>query len=76
MDPRELVDKVLKKLGAQVSCAEKVAILNTIEAGHAHGFGNLMAWLQTAWAQMLVEDGIDAEGAIDATKDRSPYPLP
>lgn len=37
-----------------ISDAERKAIKQALEAGARHGYGNLIAHLQTAWARYLV----------------------
>jgi hypothetical protein len=62
---------------AVVSPIEYGAIASTIKAGERFGYGNIMAWLATAWAMKLRdEEGLSEKAAIDAVSGRGPYPLP
>lgn len=48
-----------------------------IEIGERHGFGNLLAGVQTAFAVRLRDDyGVPEESAVASMKARGPYPLP
>ena len=60
-----------------VSTAEVRAIKATISYGCQFGFGNLIAHLQTAWAETLMKQyGMDEKTARDATaRDGSGYPF-
>ena len=56
---------------------ERRAIEKTISSGEQYGFGNLMAWLATAWALRLRDcHGLPEKVAIEAVSGRTPYPLP
>lgn len=55
---------------------EKTDILNALEIADRNGYGNIMAWLGTAWAVKLRDQGITEKAAIDAVSHRTPYPLP
>lgn len=62
-----------------MSVPEKHAINNAIRAGDAYGYGNLMAWLATAWAVRLRDDPahpMPEKVAIEAVSGRGPYSLP
>lgn len=36
-----------------------------LEAGAAHGYGNMLAHLRTAWARQLAKGGLEDETAIN-----------
>jgi hypothetical protein len=56
---------------------EKDAILTVLKAGNMYGYGNMMAWLATAWACHLRDEWALKEAtAIEAVSGRGPYPLP
>lgn len=59
-----------------ISEHEQRAIWQTIQLGRNYGFGNLMAWLATAWAISLRDQGLSEETALQAVSNRGPYPLP
>jgi len=60
-----------------LSPGERVAIISTLEAGKAYGYGNLMAWLATAWAVELRDfEGFSEAAAIATVSGRGPYQLP
>lgn len=70
--------KVLEHLGRiDLSTAEATAVHSALRAGAQFGYGNMIAWLATAWAVDLRDaDGVSAEAAIAVVSNRSPYPLP
>lgn len=74
MDNRKLIDGVLSQLGAQISSAERSAVADVLRAGELHGYGNMIAWLATAWAASFRAQGIDAKPE-DFAGGRG-YPLP
>jgi hypothetical protein len=55
---------------------EKEAIETVLMLGEEFGYGNLIAHLRKAWAEMLMEDNLRllVRHAIEATNS-SPYPL-
>lgn len=57
------------------SLGEKAKIIDAIMIADTYGYGNVISWLQTAWATKLRDDGIPEKSAIEATK-MSPHPLP
>jgi hypothetical protein len=60
-----------------ISSAEALAIYQTLNSAERFGYGNLMAWLATAWAVKLRdEEGMSEEASIDFVSNRGPYPLP
>jgi hypothetical protein len=70
---------VLKALtdDPRISADEKSAILSALQAGNMFGYGNVMAWLATAWACDLRDEwAFPEKNAVDAVSCRSPYPLP
>jgi hypothetical protein len=80
---RHLVRRVLDAMSPQsvidrppLFPNEVKAIASVIDAARQYGFGNLIAWLQTAWALELRKEGLSDTTAIEATSNRSPYPLP
>ena len=72
----QLIDKTLERLGANLSPVEKASISFCIEAGRTFGYGNMIAWLSTAWAVELRDTwGFDEEMAGKAALGHN-YPLP
>lgn len=71
------VERVLNEVEAVgLSSPEKAAIAAALRAGAQFGYGNVIAWLQTAWATSLRDNhGLDEATAIRATAV-SPYRLP
>lgn len=61
----------------KITQSEQKAIRTVLEAGRQHGYGNMIAHLQTAWAEMLVRDyGFAEETARGATaRDGRGYPF-
>lgn len=60
----------------KISDAERIAIHEVLAYGEAHGYGNLITHLQTAWARRLMRDGMDEATARAATaRDGSGYPF-
>lgn len=54
---------------------EKEAIKKVLEYGERYGYGNLIAHLRKAWAEMLIRKcGIDKDAAIMATNS-DPYEI-
>jgi len=52
------------------------AIRMVVDFGQIHGYGNLIAHLQSAWAkQLILQYKMDEASAIEATQTRVPYPL-
>jgi hypothetical protein len=76
MTNTELVEGVLIQMGQHMTCVERDAICDALSTGNRHGYGNVMAWLATAWAVSLLEQGLSTEAAIEAVSNRGPYPLP
>lgn len=55
----------------------KLAIMEAIMIADEYGYGNIMAWVATAWAvKMRDEDGVSEALAIALVSNRMPYPLP
>lgn len=61
---------------SRMSDMEKLHIQCAIHAGKMHGFGNVMAWMATAWAHSLIDGGLDMDGAIDCVSCREPMLYP
>lgn len=60
-----------------ISLRERLAIKQALDFGADHGYGNIIAWLATAWAVRLRdEQGLSEEAAIAAVSNRTPYTLP
>lgn len=66
--------KIKPPFNHNVTRREKAAILAVLQAGEDHGYGNLMAWLATAWAAKLIVQGVPEKDAILAVSNRGPYP--
>lgn len=67
---RELDNPVIHK-------THKHAIIEAITIADEYGYGNVMAWVATAWAvKMRDEDGVSEALAIAVVSNRMPYPLP
>jgi hypothetical protein len=78
-EEEDLVYRILANFhtGALVSSEERKAVANVLLAGKDFGYGNMMAWLATAWAMKLRdEEGLSEKAAIEFVGNRSPYPLP
>lgn len=76
-NPETFLDAVLAETGrSQLFPGEREAIISAIQGGMRFGFGNLIAWLQTAWVVSLESQGLDRKTAIEHTMNRTPYPLP
>lgn len=56
---------------------ERFLIQTAIRSGETIGFGNLMAWLGSAWAVKLKQEGLDEQTAIEHVSGREPmlYPM-
>jgi hypothetical protein len=78
MDALTIVNKTLAQHFPQSPAqpGEIAAIVASIETAEHYGFGNLIAWLQTAWAVRLREGGIPEPGCLDRPSRNTPYPLP
>jgi hypothetical protein len=79
MKAEQLVDAVMAETFPQASLGfhEKLAIVAMLEAAASFGYGNFMAWLQTAWAVTMRDNhGFSKKDAIAVTLERQPYPLP
>lgn len=74
MKNRQLIDGVLSHMGRQISSDERSAVADVLRAGENHGYGNMIAWLATAWAASHRAQGIDAKPE-DFAGGRG-YPLP
>jgi hypothetical protein len=60
----------------KISESERLAICAVLGYGEAHGYGNLISHLQTAWAAKLVEYGFSEKAARRATgRDGNGYPF-
>lgn len=61
----------------KISESERMAIRHVIALGGAHGYGNLIAHMQTAWAKYLMDlYDMSEEAARAATaRDGSGYPF-
>ncbi len=71
------IEYMRKLSGAFISEAEEKAIGDVIKAGEDYGYGNMMAWLATAWAVKLRDaNNFKEKDAIDFVSNRGPYPLP
>ncbi len=52
----------------RISHAEQLAIQAVLDAGAAHGYGNMISHLQTRWAEMLMKQwGMDEKSARAAS---------
>jgi hypothetical protein len=51
----------------RISEAERLAIQDVLAYGETHGYGNLIAHLQTAWAARLMRSGLSETAARRAT---------
>jgi hypothetical protein len=59
------------------SAAEQARTIEALRAGAEHGYGNMIAWLATAWAVELRDaSGLPEKTAIAAASGHGPYPLP
>lgn len=47
----------------KISEEEQLAINTVVHFGRQYGFGSLISHLRTAWAKMLVDQGLPPEGA-------------
>ncbi len=72
---RRQIKLVLEFTPAHVSDREVDAIQIVTNLGSEFGFGNMMAWLSTAWTIHHVEKGIKPKDAIKMVHG-TPYPLP
>lgn len=61
--------------GFPITDGERKAIKAALDAGNAYGYGNIIAYLQKAWALRLMKSGIDIEGATKAVTIVTPYPI-
>jgi hypothetical protein len=60
-----------------IGARESHNIRRALDAGEAYGYGNIIAWLATAWAVKLRdESGLSEADAIEAVSHRTPYALP
>lgn len=75
MIPRSVIQMVRDCEHPSVGHAEKQAIVDAIVIAERFGYGNIISWLQTAWATKLRDQGIPEKAAAEATK-MSPHPLP
>lgn len=78
-DNSKLVKRVLKHAfpSCVMSQQELRAICRTLTDAEQYGYGNLIAWLATAWALNLRdEEGLDEKTATAQVSNRTPYPLP
>lgn len=55
--------------------SEQIAIQEVLAYSEAHGYGNLISHLQTAWAQRLMRDGL-SEAAARRASGGPGYPFP
>lgn len=74
IDHKKLIAGVLSCTPASVHHPERAAILTVLRAGEDHGYGNMIAWLATAWAAEMRSQGVKAEPK-DFAGGRG-YPLP
>lgn len=73
----ELIDGVIKHMGAPaISAEEREAIHTVLDAGARHGFGNMISWLATGWSDRLRENGLSEASAVSHANARGGYPLP
>ena len=49
-------------------------IFHVIVYGAQHGYGNMIAWLMTAWAQLLIKEGASKKMAIECVLSCFPNP--
>ena len=47
----------------KISRSEQLGIQLAVEAGRMHGFGNMICHLKSAWANALIEKGMDPKTA-------------
>ena len=60
----------------KISEAERIAIQEVLAYGEAHGYGNVITHLQTAWAAHLMRDGMSEKVArLSTARDGSGYPF-
>jgi hypothetical protein len=61
----------------KISRQEQIAIIEVLAYGEAHGYGNLISHLQTAWAKHLIGAyGMDEKTARASTgRDGAGYPF-
>jgi hypothetical protein len=71
MTVRELLDR-----HPSIGPDERHQVKEALEAGRNHGYGNVISWLATEWAERLVSKGLDKQTAINAVSNRAPYTLP
>ena len=71
-----LIEKMIES-HPLIGSRERHNIRRALDAGEAYGYGNIMAWLATAWAVKLRdESGLSEAAAIEAVSNRTPYALP
>ena len=59
----------------RISNAEQLAIQSVMDAGAAHGYGNMIAHLQTAWARSLMTGYNMDESAARQASGGDGYPF-
>lgn len=73
---RAQIEEVAGAMGHRLSTAEVVAVETVCRLGNEFGYGNLIGWLSTAWAMLLIKTyGIEESIAREAVHG-TPYPLP
>lgn len=59
----------------KISEEERLAIQTAVALGNKFGFGNLIEHLTSAWAIVLMREGLDEADALKAASGRSGYPI-
>lgn len=75
MTSSKLIKGVLHEMGRDIPENEKRAVASVLDHASIYGYGNMIAWLATAWAQHLRESGVPNENPEDLAGGRC-YPLP
>lgn len=75
MIPKSVIKMVRDCDHPSVGILEKGAIIDAMQIADTYGYGNIICWLQTAWATNLRDQGIPERAAAEATQ-MSPHPLP
>jgi hypothetical protein len=72
----KLHDIATEEALSRMSDLEKFNIQVALHSADLHGHGNVMAWIATAWAHKLMDEGLTMDTAIDAVSNRGPFLYP
>lgn len=78
MNNKKIIDDVLAHYDRDISHEERTAVMAALNAGENFGYGNMIAWLATAWAISHRADGCDvvaedySERGYSFPKDKYP----